>query len=55
MVACLLLPDLMLKHHIVGGGKTNTGTENVLHSSTLLGQGVDNGGTGANEGSLEHI
>jgi len=45
----------VLEHHVVGRGKTNTGTEDVLHSSALLSQSVDHRGTGANERSLEHV
>lgn len=46
---------LSLEQHVVLGRETNTGTEDVLHGSALLGEGVDDLGTVGDHGGLEHV
>lgn len=47
--------ELVLKCHIRLGLKTNTGTEDVGQSGTLLSKSVDNRGAGRSQRSLEHV
>jgi len=49
------LEELVLESHLGLGLETDTGTENVGQSGTLLSQGVDNRGARRGQGSLEHV
>jgi hypothetical protein len=46
--------ELVLQSHVRLGLKTNTGTENVGQSSTLLGQSIDDRSARWSQGRLEH-
>ena len=49
------LEELVLKGHVRLWLKTNAGTENVGHSTTLLGKGVDNWSSLWHHWGLEHV
>ena len=49
------LEQLVLKGHLGLWLETNAVTEDVDKGGALLAQGVDDGGTGWGQGSLEHV
>jgi hypothetical protein len=48
------LEQLVLQGHVVLGLKTDTGTEDVHQSTSLLSKSIDDRGARRSQGSLEH-